>query len=1005
MIVFTSFRSFLCVFVLFVGRMEKTARAFPVHTRRGKLLRVVREHYLREDVGCGITWYNSEDDHGVQLESVPAPVDPAFSHYLVLDTNIVLKQIDLLELNVLPMSRVIITQTVLEEVQHLNSAVYNRLVALIQSIKRQIIMFPNEHHVDTYVHRKVEESANDRNDRAIRVATHWFAKHHGHQADFILVTNDRGCRDVAINEGLLSSSIDKYVKRHAEKFPTMLDFMARVDSSNDGDGGGGDRQKQLWFEPHKSMADIENLLKSGTIYKGMLRVNKNFPLEATLALRTSKSEIYAVVHGMSARNRAIDGDLVAVRILKPDEVGEYAEKDKLLRSDESVQEGAMVGMWSEGTEEAKQRLVPDSDAQGQGGGVAEGSAELSTTVITKPNGKTKTAVHVAVVGIIRRNLRPYCGSILDSSIRGGSEQCLFVPVDPRVPCTYIYTRQSQQLVGKRIVVNIDGWNANSAFPSGHYIRTVGDIGDRECETQVLLIEHDIPTEEFSRNVMKCLPPSDWVVTSENSVGRLDLRHLPVCSIDPPGCKDIDDALHSRPLPNGNLEVGVHIADVTHFVKAGTAIDKEAANRSTSTYLVDRRLDMLPGLLTTTLCSLVSGVDRFAFSIIWEMTQDGEIINTKFTKSVIHSQASLTYDQAQDMLDHPEKKGTIPDAVRSLNKIAKIQRKKRMDNGALTLASPEVRFNLDTVTQDPTDVKLYVLKEANALVEEFMLLGNISVATKIVSVFPRFSLLRRHPEPNMHNFETLVAAAALVGVKIEVDTSKKLADSLDAAVKPENPFFNKLIRIMTTRCMSQAVYFSSGEYSSSEYRHYGLAANLYTHFTSPIRRYADVIVHRLLAAAVGIEPLPVTYESRSAMRKLCDNMNKRHHMAQLAGRSSVALHTLIYFDGRPTVTHASVLKVKADSVVVLVPKFGIEAVIALKCNAAGSCMEYDFEEDKLLLVHRREKEKNLQIFDSVDVKIEVINKGFHRKELKIILHWTPKRGLQASTAASRKKRRK
>ena len=152
----------------------------------------------------------------------------------------------------------------------------------------------------------------------------------------------------------------------------------------------------------------------------------------------------------------------------------------------------------------------------------------------------------------------------------------------------------------------------------------------------------------------------------------------------------------------------------------------------------------------------------------------------------------------------------------------------------------------------------------------------------------------------------------------------------------------------------------------------------------------MIVHRLLAAAVGIEPLPVAYESRSAMRKLCDNMNKRHHMAQLAGRSSVALHTLIYFDGRPTVTHASILKVKADSVVVLVPKFGIEAVITLKCNSAGVCLDYKFEEEKLLLLHKTDEQKNLQIFDSVDVKIEVISKGFHRKELKVSLCWTSKR---------------
>ena len=224
-------------------------------------MRVVREHYLREDIGCGISWYQSDDDNGIELESILPPVDPAYSKYLVLDTNIVLKQIDLLELSIVPLSRIVITQTVLDEVQHLNSAIYNRLVSIIQDINRQIILFPNEHHVDTHVHRKVEESANDRNDRAIRVATQWFVKKFGHQADFILITNDRGCRELAVNEGLLSMSIDKYVRKHSKKYPAMLDFMARIDNSNDGEDR-LDREKQLWFEPHKSTAEIENMLKN-----------------------------------------------------------------------------------------------------------------------------------------------------------------------------------------------------------------------------------------------------------------------------------------------------------------------------------------------------------------------------------------------------------------------------------------------------------------------------------------------------------------------------------------------------------------------------------------------------------------------------------------------------------------------------------------------------------------------------------------------------------------------
>ena len=183
----------------------------------------------------------------------------------------------------------------------------------------------------------------------------------------------------------------------------------------------------------------------------------------------------------------------------------------------------------------------------------------------------------------------------------------------------------------------------------------------------VLVTCDIPTREFSAKVIACLPPVDWAITEENSRGRRDLRHVPVMSIDPPGCKDIDDALHARRLPNGNLEVGVHIADVTHFVTPGTPLDEEAKDRGTSTYLVEQRLDMLPGLLTTELCSLTSVRPHFAFSVVWEMTEGAyDVVNVEFFKSVILSKASLAYGEAQAMLDDPRLTGEVPDAVRALN---------------------------------------------------------------------------------------------------------------------------------------------------------------------------------------------------------------------------------------------------------------------------------------------------------------------------------------------------
>lgn len=233
----------------------------------------------------------------------------------------------------------------------------------------------------------------------------------------------------------------------------------------------------------------------------------------------------------------------------------------------------------------------------------------------------------------------------------------------------------------------------------------------------------------------------------------------MCSIDPPGCTDIDDALHWRLLPNGNYEVGVHIADVTHFIRPGTALDAEAANRGTTVYLTDKRIDMVPALLSSDLCSLRSKVDRLAFSSIWEMTPQAEIVSTKFTKSIICSRISFTYAEAQMRIDDPTQTDEITLSLRHLNLLAKILKQKRIEQGALTLASPEVRFHIDSETHDPVDLQTKELKETNSLVEEFMLLANISVAKKIFQHFPEFAVLRRHPSPPPANYDLLVKAAS------------------------------------------------------------------------------------------------------------------------------------------------------------------------------------------------------------------------------------------------------
>ena len=268
----------------------------------------------------------------------------------------------------------------------------------------------------------------------------------------------------------------------------------------------------------------------------------------------------------------------------------------------------------------------------------------------------------------------------------------------------------------------------------------------------------------------------------------------------------------------------------------------------------------------------------------------------------------------------------------------------------------------------------------------MLLANATVSKKILRHYPTLSVLRRHPSPNRSMFEGLISKAKCRGFEIDIEDSKRLADSLDAATIESEPYFNKLLRILSTRCMSPAQYFCSGEYRPTDWHHYGLAAPVYTHFTSPIRRYADVCVHRLLAAAINVAPLPVHLSSKSYLHDLCANMNRRHRSAQLAGRASVQLHTLIFFDSTTSREEdAYVLDVETaeksePSFTVIVPRYGIEGRVTLGIAQ---------DDPKLIRLPNDHKitydnKSSIQVFDKVRVSISVQTDVDHQRELVIKL---------------------
>lgn len=930
-------------------------RAFYRRTRRGKVLRVMEEAYLRDDLGCG-----SIRGTTVDVEALRQLAKGAFRRRLVvLDTNVVLAQMDLLERSSEPFRCIVVLQTVLNEVRHQNLSLYRRLKALMADESRELLFFANEHHRAVCTTRLKEESPNDRNDRAIRVAAAWLQSQLAGGAEgggVLLLTNDRACRAAARASGTESETIHAHVRSFGSQYVELMDLLAAEATDADESASSGTPSRpegapaSSMHPPHESMEAVAAGLRQGLLFQGTLRSEGSRWDECYVIVHGKDGERVAVgVRGRDRVNRAVEGDVVAIEMLpKAQWDAPHSRNARATGGKQGGKGSAGVGSICADTGEA---TVEERE-----------NVQVGTV---RPAGR--------VVSVIRRRWRQYAGTLLMEGGKliadGVTVSALFLPVDKRMPPIRVSTRQASALADSRILVAIDAWPQGAEWPRGHYVNTLGRIGEKGVETQVVLHEHDIPFAPFTKAVLECLPPPGWKITPENSAGRRDLKALPILSIDPPGCKDIDDALHCIELENGNWQVGVHIADVTHFVAANSPLDVEAARRSTSTYLVDRRLDMLPGLLTTQLCSLRAKEDHFAFSVLWEMTPTGSIVTVDFCKSVIHSIAALTYDEAQLMIDDVNNRSTEACAVRRLNKLARIFRARRIDAGALTLASPEVRFTLDSDGNNPTDVHLYETKEANSLVEEFMLLANITVGKKILRHFPTLSVLRRHPAPSKSQFDELLSAASAVGVALDVSSSRRLADSLDAAQRPSDPYFNKLLRILATRCMTPAQYFNSGELPQEDWHHYGLAAPIYTHFTSPIRRYADVLVHRALAAAIGVAPLPQELMDKGRLNDLTDNMNRRHRAAQLAGRSSVALHTQLFFKEKSTEEKAYVLSVKADAVSVLVPRFGIEGVVPIQ-PPRGVTVDHDATAHTISLRQKDCEAAVLRVFDAVRVLIFV-----------------------------------
>ncbi len=439
--------------------------------------------------------------------------------------------------------------------------------------------------------------------------------------------------------------------------------------------------------------------------------------------------------------------------------------------------------------------------------------------------------------------------------------------------------------GEKVVFKIIGWTKEKfRTPIGEVTAVLGKPGTNDIEMKAILINNGFDLE-FPKEVITESESLPGRISEQEIASRRDVREILTFTIDPDTAKDFDDALSFQYLDNGDLEVGVHIADVTHFVQPNTKLDEEAFDRSTSVYLVDRVLPMLPERLSNDLCSLRPNEDRLSLSAIFVFDKDDKIVNRWFGKTIIHSDRRFTYNEVQDILDAGD--GEYASELKKLNQLAKKLRSKRFKEGSIDFDSEEVKFKLD---ENAVPIEVYVKerKDAHMLIEDFMLLANREVATHIARKGAEEEIpfvYRVHDEPDPDKVAEFAAFAREVGFDMNIKTPKDIGNSYNRLVKAarKDPHL-KILEPIAIRTMAKA------EYSSENIGHYGLGFDYYAHFTSPIRRYSDVLAHRILEANLNGQTLRV---NKARLEEQCKHISLQERRATEAERESVKYKQVEY----------------------------------------------------------------------------------------------------------------
>lgn len=553
-------------------------------------------------------------------------------------------------------------------------------------------------------------------------------------------------------------------------------------------------------------------------------------------------------------------------------------------------------------------------------------------------------------------------------------QYAFLQTDSKFLATDIFIPKAKLKGGKtgdKAIVKITSWPEDAKNPIGEVIDILGQTGDNTTEMHAILAEFGLPYH-YPENVNAAAEKIDAGITDEVVAQREDMRSVLTFTIDPKDAKDFDDALSIRRLDNGNYEIGVHIADVTHYVKPDTILDKEAQKRATSVYLVDRVVPMLPEHLSNGICSLRPDEDKLTFSCIFEMNEDAEVLNSHIARTVTRSNRRFTYEEAQNVIETGE--GDHAEEILTLDRMAKILRKNRYENGSVEFDRVEVRFDIDE-TGHPIGVYFKESKDANKLIEEFMLLANRTVAADIGRPEGKRKakafVYRIHDMPDPGKLADLSKIARTFGYKVkETGSSRQVNRSINqmlVAVKGRGE--ENFLSTLAIRSMAKAVY------TTTNVGHYGLGFDYYTHFTSPIRRYPDMMVHRLLerylagGRSVNLQKL----------EDLCKHSSDMEQLAANAERASIKYKQVEYMaDHMGEVYEGVISGVTEWGLFVEISDNKCEGLVPVRDLADDY---YDFDESNYCLVGRR-RGVRYRLGDAIRVK--VARAALDKKQLDFVL---------------------